>query len=63
MRRVYINPDLTPQQREEDRKKEVGLKEEAARKTEEEIANGSGKKFIVVGTRGRRRVVEERVRE
>ena len=61
MGRVYINPDLTPQQRDEEKKKEAELKEEAARKTEAE--NGSGKKYIVIGSRGRRRVVVERARE
>ena len=59
--RVYINYDLTPQQREEEKRKETELKEEATRKTEAE--EGSGKKFIVVGSRGRRRVVEERRRD
>ena len=57
-KRVYIAPDLTPQQREEDRKKEASLKAEAERLTREK-----GKKHLVVGPRGRRRVweVEERV--
>ena len=63
MEKVFINYDLTPQQREEEKRKEAELKEEAARKTEAEVENGSGKKFIVVGSRGRRRVVLERPRQ
>lgn len=59
MEKVFINYDLTPQQREEERRKETELKEEAARKTE---ADSTGKKYIVVGSRGRRRVVLERPR-
>ena len=57
-KRVYIAPDLTWQQREEERKKEVALREEAEKKTQEERNQGSGKKYIVVGARGRRRIVE-----
>ena len=62
MEKVFLNYDLTPQQREDDKKKETELKEEAARRTEEEEKNGTGKKYIVVGSRGRRRVVLERNR-
>ena len=57
-KRVYIAPDMTWQQREEERKKEVALREEAEKKTQEERNQGSGKKYIVVGARGRRRIVE-----
>ena len=57
-KKVYIAPDLTPQQREEDRKKEASLKEEAEKRTRE-----SGKKHLVVGPRGRRRVWEVVERE
>ena len=59
MEKVFINYDLTPQQRE-DEKREAELKAEATTKTEEEAANGTGKKYIVVGSRGRRRVVLQR---
>jgi hypothetical protein len=65
-RRVFISQDLTPQQREEDRKAELERKEEAARKTEEAKNAGRKEKFVVVGMRGRRRVVrrmEEEVEE
>ena len=60
-KRIYVAPDLTPQQREEERKKEVELKEKAAKKTEE-VKNGGGtRKYVVVGARGRRIIdVEDR---
>ena len=57
-RHIFLAPDLTPQQREEDRKKENELKEEAAKKTEAEKNGGGEKTWIVVGVRGRRRVAE-----
>lgn len=57
-KRVFFAPDLTWQQREEDRKNETALKEEAARKSEEAKNGGRGKKYIVVGARGRRRIIE-----
>lgn len=57
MKKVYIQQDLTPQQREEDKEQEMKLKDEAAKRTEE-----TGKKHVVVGGRGRRRVVEARER-
>ena len=62
MEKVFLNYDLTPQQREDEKKKEADLKAEAVRKTEEEEKSGTGKKYIVVGSRGRRRVVLERLR-
>ena len=58
-RRIYIAPDLTPQ-RDENKKKETELKEEAAKKTE---AEKNGKVWIVVGPRGRRRVIDVVPRE
>ena len=57
-RRIYIAPDLTWQQREEERKREVALKAEAAKKTEDQKNEGGGKWFKVVGARGRRRIIE-----
>ena len=58
-KKVYFAPDLTWQQREEEKKNELALKEEAAKKTEEaKNGGGGGKWFRVVGTRGRRRIVE-----
>ena len=53
-KRVFISPDLTWRQREEVKKEEKRLKEEAERKTVE--ANGEGRegKFIVLGPRRRR---------
>ena len=54
-KRVFVSHDLTWRQREEIRKVENKLKEEAGKKTEE--GNGAGRegKCIVVGPRGRRR--------
>ena len=57
-KRVYIAPDLTPSQQEEDKKNEAKLKEDALRKTEESKNGGGEKRFVVVGARGKRRVVE-----
>jgi hypothetical protein len=57
-KKVYIAPDLTPQQRDEDRKAEAKLKEEAARKNEEEKKGPGVGRWVVVGARGRRRIVE-----
>ena len=54
---VFISEDLTWQQREEARKQEKSLREEADRKTEEARAEGKTGKFRVVGPRGRRRMV------
>ena len=65
-RRVFLSPDLTWQQREEARKEERKLRSEAERKMEEAKNGGrGGGRFVVVGQRGRRRVVwrEERGEE
>ena len=65
-RRVFLSPDLTWQQREEAREEERKLRSEAERKTEEAKNGGrGGGRFVVVGQRGRRRVVwrEERGEE
>ena len=60
---VYVSPDLTWQQREEAREEEKKLRVEAERRTEEaKNAGRTGGKFVMVGPRGRRRLVwrEER---
>ena len=54
---VFLAPDLTPKQREEDKKKEEGRKREAEDKTVEARREGRKGKYIVVGQRGRRRIV------
>ena len=62
-KRVFVSQDLTWQQREAARQEERKLREEAERKTEEAKNEGrGGGKYVVVGQRGRRRVVwrEER---
>ena len=56
-RRIYIAPDLTPQQQQEERKKEAELKEQAEKKNKEE-KNGGTRKWVVVGARGRRKVID-----
>ena len=58
-KRVFISQDLTRQQREEDRKAEVERKEDAARRTEQAKNEGRKVRYVVVGTRGRRRVVSK----
>ena len=65
-RKVFVSPDLTWQQREEARQEEKKLREEAERKTEEAKNGGrGGGRYVVVGQRGRRRIVwrEERERQ
>ena len=49
----YISRDLTPQQREDDRKAETARKEDAALRTERAKNEGRREKWIVVGGRGR----------
>ena len=64
-RKVFIGPDLTFKQREEAREEERKLREEAEKKSEEAKNEGRrGGRYVVVGQRGRRRVVwwEERGR-
>ena len=56
-KRVYVAPDMTWQQREESIKDEKKKKEEAEKKTEEAKNEGRKGKFVVVGIRGRRRIV------
>ena len=56
-KKVFLSPDLTPKQREEDRKKEEERKKEAEEKNAKARDEGKQGKWIVVGQRGRRRVV------
>ena len=63
-KRVFVSPDLTWQQREEAREEERKLRLEAERKTEEAKNEGrGGGKFVLVGPRGRRRMVWREERE
>lgn len=52
--RVFVARDLTWRQREEIRKEEKKLKEEAEAKTKEENDKGREGKYVVVGLRGKR---------
>ena len=57
-RKVFLSPDLTWQQREEAREEERKLRNEAEQKTEEAKNGGrGGGRYVVVGQRGRRRIV------
>ena len=53
-KRVFASPDLTFQQREDERKKDEELKEEARKRTEVENNAGKSGKWILVGPRGKR---------
>ena len=53
-KRVFVSPDLTFQQREEERKKDDEMREEARKKTQEDITAGKSGKWILVGPRGKR---------
>ena len=57
LKRVFISPDLTWEQREEGRKVEKSLRDQAEKKTEEAKNEGREGKYVVVGQRGRRRIV------
>ena len=64
-RNVFVSPDLTWKQREEARKEEKRLREEADRMTEQAKNEGrSDERYVLVGQRGKRRIVrwEERGR-
>ena len=58
-KKVYVAPDMTAKQREDDRKKEDERKKEAEEKTKQAHDEGKNGKWMVVGRRGRRRVVWE----
>ena len=62
-RRIFISQDLTWQQREEARKEEAVLREDAAKKSEQAKNEGRRVRCIVVGARGRRRIVEKVLEE
>ena len=61
---VFIALDMTPAQREESKRAEAQLRESAAKQTEEAITAGKKGKWVVVGRRGRRKLMwwEERER-
>ena len=61
--KVFISPDLTPQQREEDQKAELARKEDAAKRTEQAKNEGRGVRYVVVGARGKRRIVSRPLEE
>ena len=55
---VFISPDLTWKQREEAKKEEKKLREEAERKNEEAKNGGrTGGRWVVIGQRGKRKIV------
>ena len=54
---VFLAPDLTLKQRQEDKRKEDKRKNEAEVKNAKAREEGKQGKWIVVGQRGRRRVV------
>ena len=56
-KKVFVAPDMTWEQREEAKKQETKLREEAAQKNGEEKDKEKPGKWIVVGQRGRRRIV------
>ena len=61
--KVFVSPDLTYRQRVEARKQEEKLKDEAAKKNEEEKNEEEQEgEWIVVGPRGKRRIVRRRER-
>ena len=57
MKNVFIGQDLTWAQREEARKEEKQLRELADKKNEEAKNEGKSGKYVLVGQRGRRRLV------
>ena len=57
LKTVFIAEDMTWAQREEARKMERELRDEAERKTKEANEQGKNGKFFLVGPRGRRRLV------
>ena len=56
-RSVFVAQDLTWSQREEARREEKELRELAEKRTEEAKNEGKRGRYLVVGQRGRRRVV------
>ena len=60
---VFISPDMTWKQREESKKEEAKLRDEALKRTEDAKKEGKKGRFVVVGRRVKRSVMwwEERV--
>ena len=56
MKRVFLSPDLTWEQREEAKKEEKKMRDEADRKTEEAKNEGKEGRYVVTGPRGRRKI-------
>ena len=56
-KKVFINRDLTWAQRDEARKNDAKIREEAERKTEEAKNEGRPVKFIAVGPWGKKRII------
>ena len=57
MKKVFVGQDMTWAQREEARKEEKQLREIADKKNEEAKNEGKSGKWVLVGQRGRRRLV------
>ena len=62
-RRVFVAPDLTFEQREEARRKETELREDALKKNNDAKKEKKAVKYVVVGQRGSRHVIEVPDRE
>ena len=58
-RKVYVAPDMSWEQREEDKKREKELKEKAEAMTGKAVEEGKKGKYKVVGRRGGRRIAWE----
>ena len=56
-KKVFIAPDMTKEQRAEDKRQELERKTDAEKRTQELENEGKSGKFLVVGMRGRRRVI------
>ena len=62
-RRVFVAPDLTFEQREEARRKETELREDALKKNNDAKKEKKAVKYVVVGQRGSRHVIKVPDRE
>ena len=62
-KRVFVAPDLTFEQREEARRQEKELREEAQKKTDDAKNEGRAVRYVVIGQRGSRHVIEVQERE
>ena len=56
-KRVFVSPDMTWEQREEGKKIDKQMRDDAEKKTEEAKSEGKKGKYIVVGQRGRQRLL------